>query len=157
MINKLEEGKKAPEFIGLDQFGNQRNLGEFAGKKLIIFFYPKDNTPTCTTQSCNMRDNYDVLRQKGFEVLGVSGDSQKKHQNFINKHNLPYDLIADTDLSMIKSFGVWGEKNTFGKTYDGIHRTTFVIDEETKVIKRIDKVKSKDHAKQIIEELNNIK
>jgi thioredoxin-dependent peroxiredoxin len=157
MINKLEEGKKAPDFIGLDQFGKQRNLGEFAGKKLIIFFYPKDNTPTCTAESCNMRDNYDVLRQKGFEVLGVSGDSQKKHQNFINKHNLPYDLIADTDLSLIKSFGVWGEKNTFGKTYDGIHRTTFIIDKQAKVMKRIDKVKSKDHANQIIEELNNIK
>jgi thioredoxin-dependent peroxiredoxin len=157
MIKKLEEGKKAPEFMGLDQFGKQRSLKDYAGKKLIIFFYPQDNTPTCTVESCNLRDNYDVLREKGFEVLGISGDSQKKHQNFITKLNLPYDLIADTDLSIIKSFGVWGEKNTFGKTYDGIHRTTFVIDEAGNVIRRIDKVKSKDHTNQIIEELNNIK
>ena len=152
-MNKLEVGKPAPKSLGLDQNGKEIKLEQYAGKKLIVYFYPHDNTPTCTTQSCNLRDNYDSLKMEGYEVIGVSADSAKKHQNFIKKFNLPFDLIADTEHKLLKSFGVWGEKTTFGKTYEGIHRTTFVIDEKGTVVNRIDKVKAKDHAQQIMAEL----
>lgn len=150
---KILEGQSAPNFTGFNQNNQRVTLSSFSGKKLVVFFYPKDNTPTCTVEVCNLRDNYEDLKRAGFELLGVSADSQKKHQNFINKFNLPFDLIADVDREMIDSFGVWGEKKSFGKTYDGIHRTTFVIDKNGKIIKRIDDVKSKDHAQQILDEL----
>ncbi|MEZ4720721.1 MAG: thioredoxin-dependent thiol peroxidase [Flavobacteriales bacterium] len=153
-MKKAEEGKAAPKFVGKDQNGKDVSLESYKGKKLIVYFYPQDNTPTCTVESCNLRDNYKELKKKGFEVIGISADSMKKHQNFIRKFDLPFDLIADTELEIIKSFGVWGEKTTFGKTYDGIHRTTFIIDEDGRVIKRIDDVKSKEHAQQILDELN---
>lgn len=157
-MKKAEEGKLAPTFVGFDQNEKRIDLNALLGQKTILFFYPQDNTPTCTVESCNLRDNYSKLKKMGFRVIGISADSVKKHQNFIQKFDLPFDLIADTNLEMIKSFGVWGEKTTFGKTYDGIHRTTFVLDEKGIIIKRIDNVQSKDHTQQIINELNlNVK
>jgi thioredoxin-dependent peroxiredoxin len=148
---KINVGEKAPMFTGLNQNGQTTSLESFRGKKLILFFYPQDNTPTCTVEACNLRDHYMELKSAGYELLGVSADSQKKHQNFIKKFNLPFDLIADTEREIINAFGVWGEKKTFGKTYDGIHRTTYVIGESGKIINRIDGVKSKNHAQQILD------
>ena len=153
-MKKITEGQKAPNFKGLDQNGKTISLEQFKGKKVILYFYPHDNTPTCTTESCNLRDHYRALRKKGFEVIGVSADSARKHKNFIKKFDLPFDLIADIDHDLIRLFGVWGEKTTFGRTYNGIHRTTFVIDETGRVLKRIDDVKSRKHAQQILTELN---
>lgn len=150
MITHLKEGDKAPSFEGLDQNGNTIKSSDYNGKKVVLYFYPKDNTPTCTVESCNLRDNETLLRSKGFEVIGVSPDSQKKHQNFINKHSLPFPLIADTELEVIKAYGVWGHKKFMGREYDGLHRTTFVIGNG--VIERVfKKVKSKTHAEQILE------
>lgn len=153
-MKKIEEGHAAPNFSGKTQSGREVSLADFKGKKLIIFFYPQDNTPTCTTEACNLRDNYKLLKKQGFEVIGISADSERKHQNFIRKFHLPFDLIADTGRDIINAFGVWGKKTTFGITYNGILRTTFVIDESGKVIKRIDSVKAKSHAQQILEQLN---
>lgn len=153
-MNKAKEGKPAPDFVAKDQNGNEISLKSLRGNKVILFFYPQDNTPTCTVEACNLRDNQKKLEKEGFTVIGVSADSERKHQNFIKKFQLPFDLIADTDLEVIKSFGVWGEKTNFGKTYDGIHRTTFVIDEKGVIVKRIDNVKSKEHAQQILDELH---
>ncbi|MEM6722455.1 MAG: thioredoxin-dependent thiol peroxidase, partial [Bacteroidota bacterium] len=126
-MTQLKEGDKAPDFKGLDQDGKEISLAQFDGKKLILFFYPKDGTPTCTTEACNLRDNIGALKKAGFEVVGVSSDSQRKHQNFIKKHELPFPLIADQDLAVHHAFGVWGLKKFMGKEYDGTHRTTFVI------------------------------
>ena len=130
MITHLKEGDKAPNFEGLDQDGNTVKLSDYKGKKLVLYFYPKDNTPTCTVESCNLRDNETLLKSKGFEIIGVSPDSQKKHQNFIKKHSLPFPLIADTELEVIKAYGVWGRKKFMGREYDGLHRTTFVVGED---------------------------
>lgn len=152
-MKKVEEGKAAPNFTATIEDGSQISLKDLRGKKVILFFYPQDNTPTCTVEACNLRDNYKALKEKGFEVIGISADSERKHQNFIGKHELPYHLIADTDRKVIEAFGVWGEKKSFGKTYDGIHRTTYVIDENGVVEKRLDKVQSKQHAQQILEAL----
>lgn len=151
MITHLNEGDKAPNFEGLDQNGNTIKLSDYTGKKLVLYFYPKDNTPTCTVESCNLRDNETLLKSKGFEIIGVSPDSQKRHQNFINKHSLPFPLIADTELEVIKAYGVWGNKKFMGREYDGLHRTTFVIGESGVIERVFKKVKSKTHAEQILE------
>jgi peroxiredoxin Q/BCP len=150
---KIEEGQVAPNFSGKDQNGNKVSLSDFSGQKLVVYFYPKDDTPGCTAQACNLRDHHADLIKSGVKVLGVSADTEEKHQKFIAKYDLPFPLIADTDRAIIESFGVWGEKKFMGKVYDGIHRTTFIIDESGKVLKRIDKVKTKDHTAQILEAL----
>ena len=152
-MTHLQPGDKAPNFKGVDENGKAVALKDFKGKKLILFFYPKDNTPTCTVEACNLRDNYKELKKKGFAILGVSPDSEKKHQNFINKFDLPFPLLADTDLETIKAYDVWGPKKFMGKEFDGLHRTTFVISEKGKIEQVIRKVKSKDHAAQILEEM----
>ena len=149
-MTSLQEGQKAADFTALDENGNTVRLADFTGKKLVIFFYPKDNTPTCTVEACNLRDNYADLKSRGYEVLGVSPDSQKRHQNFIGKHELPYTLISDPDLTMINAYNVWGPKKFMGKEYDGLHRTTFIIDEKGYIERIIRKVKSKVHTEQIL-------
>ncbi len=148
---KLKEGQKAPDFKGTDENGNAVSLADFKGKKLILYFYPADNTPTCTVEACNLRDNFDTLKKEGYAILGVSPDSAKKHQNFIKKHNLPFPLLVDEDLTVIKAYGVWGMKKSFGKEYEGLLRTTFVINENGVIEKIFDKVESKRHADQILE------
>ena len=149
-MTTLKPGDKAPDFKGKDENGKEIKLADFKGNKLVIYFYPRDNTPGCTSQACNLRDNYDLLLSKGFKVLGVSADSEKSHQKFIEKNNLPFPLIADTEKEILKAFGVWGPKKFMGKTYDGIHRTTFVIDEKGVIEEVIEKVNTKDHTAQII-------
>ena len=153
-MNKIEEGQAAPNFTGKDQNGSAISLQDFKGDNVVIYFYPKDDTPGCTAQACNLRDNHSELLNKGIKVVGVSADSEEKHQKFIKKYDLPFPLIADTDKSIIQSFGVWGEKKFMGKVYDGIHRTTFILDKDGTVMKRIDKVKTTDHTNQIVEALN---
>ncbi len=152
-MTHLKAGDKAPKFSGVNENGEKVALKDFKGKKLILFFYPKDNTPTCTVEACNLRDNYSMLKKKGYALLGVSPDSQKKHQNFINKFDLPFPLLSDTELETTKAFNVWGPKKFMGKEFDGLHRTTFVIDEKGKIEQVITKVKSKDHAAQILEDV----
>jgi len=152
-MSKLKKGDQAPSLSGTNEKGESISLADFAGKKLILFFYPKDNTPTCTVESCNLRDNYAMLQTQGFEILGVSPDSAKKHQNFIAKHDLPFPLLVDEDLKTIKAYDVWGMKKSFGKEYEGLKRTTFVIDENGKIALVLTKVKSKEHTAQILEEL----
>ncbi|TVR39770.1 MAG: thioredoxin-dependent thiol peroxidase [Bacteroidia bacterium] len=149
-MTKLKPGDKAPEFKGIDQDGNPISLNDFKGKKLVLYFYPKDSTPGCTSQACNLRDNYDLLLEKGYKVVGVSADSEKSHKKFIEKHSLPFPLIADTEKEILKAFDVWGPKKFMGREFLGIHRTTFVIDEEGKIEEVIEKVKTKDHTSQII-------
>ena len=150
-MDTLKVGDKAPNFSALDEQGNTISLSDYKGKKLIVFFYPKANTPTCTVESCNLSDNYKMLTEKGYEVIGVSADSQKKQANFKKKFKFPYPLIADEDKEVINAFGVWGPKKFMGREFDGIHRITFVIDENGIIDKVIDKVKAKDHASQILE------
>lgn len=147
----MKVGDKVPEFKGLNEDGKEVSMTDFKGKKLIIFFYPKDDTPGCTAEACNLRDNYQTLKELGFEILGISADSGKKHGKFINKYKLPFSLIADTEKDIINSFNVWGEKKFMGRVFNGILRTTFVIDEEGIVQHIIDKVKTKTHSEQIIE------
>ncbi len=147
---ELKAGDKAPEFEAKIQNGNTIKLSDYKGKKVILYFYPKDNTPGCTAQSCNLRDNYEDLQAKGFVVLGVSGDSEKSHVKFIEKQSLPFDLIADTEKEVHNLFGTWGEKQMYGKKYMGTLRTTFVIDEEGVISEVISKVKTKDHTAQIM-------
>lgn len=149
-MTHLKEGDQAPDFSGPNQNGETVSLGDFKGQKLVIFFYPKDNTPTCTEEACNLRDNYGLLKKNGYAVVGVSADSQRKHQNFIKKFDLPFPLIADTEQTMLNAYGVWGEKQMFGKKYMGIFRTTFVVDEKGKIERVIGKVTAKDHAAQIL-------
>ena len=151
---QLKEGDLAPLIKAKDQNGKEITLETFKGKKVVLYFYPKDNTPGCTAEACNLRDNYDVLREKGFEIIGVSADSEKSHLNFIEKFQLPFDLISDVDKGVLKKYGAWGEKKMYGKTYEGILRTTFIISEEGKIEKIISKVKTKDHTQQILDELN---
>ena len=150
-MTTLQEGDKAPDFQGVDQDENTVQLSDFKGKKLILFFYPKDNTPGCTAEACNLRDNYDALREQGYELLGVSPDSVRKHQNFIKKHELPFPLLADTEKEVLNAYGVWGPKKFMGREYEGVHRTTFIIDEEGKIEKVFEKVKTKAHTEQIVE------
>jgi len=148
----LQVGDKAPEILGLNQDGREIKLSDFAGKKLVLYFYPKDNTPGCTAQACSLRDGYDDLLKAGYEVIGVSTDSATSHQKFIAKQNLPFQLIADTDKKLSEIFGTWGEKSLYGRKYMGTFRTTFLIDEKG-IITRIilpKEVKTKVHALQII-------
>ena len=149
-MTKLKEGEKAPDFKGIDQDGNSVSLNDFKGHKLVLYFYPKDSTPGCTSQACNLRDNYDSLLKNGYKVVGVSADSEKSHKKFIEKHELPFPLIADTEKEIIKAYDVWAPKKFMGKEFLGIVRTTFVIDEEGKIEEIIGKVKTKDHTNQII-------
>lgn len=149
----LEEGTIAPEFKGKNQNGQELSLSNYKGKKVILYFYPKDNTPGCTVESCNLRDNYNDLISKGFEVIGVSPDNEKSHTNFINKFDLPFNLIADTDKNILKTYGAWGLKKMYGKEYEGVLRSTYVIDEKGVILKVITKVATKDHSSQIIEAL----
>ena len=146
----LKVGDKAPSFKTVDQDNKEINSEDLKGKKIILYFYPKDNTPGCTAQGCNLRDNYEDLQKQGYVVLGVSGDSQKKHQNFAQKHEFPFSLLVDEELEIIKKYDVWKEKSMFGKKYMGIARTTFVIDENGVISEVIDKVDTKNHTEQIV-------
>jgi peroxiredoxin Q/BCP len=150
-MKTLQVGDRVPNFTVNNQDGEAISLSDYKGKKLIVFFYPKASTPGCTTEACNLRDNYKVLQEKGYELLGVSADSEKRQTNFRNKYEFPFPLLADEDKVVINAFGVWGEKKFMGKTYDGIHRKTFLVDENGVVARVIDKVKTKDHAAQILE------
>jgi peroxiredoxin Q/BCP len=147
---ELKEGDKAPGFSGKDQQGNKISLSDFKGSPVILYFYPEDDTPTCTIQACNLRDNYSLLRQKGFVVLGVSPDDEKSHQKFEKKFSLPFTLIADPDHKIIDKYGVWDQKQLYGRTYMGIHRTTFVIDEKGIIRKIYLRPKNKAHAEEIL-------
>ncbi|MXV37129.1 thioredoxin-dependent thiol peroxidase [Flavobacteriaceae bacterium Ap0902] len=150
-MNMLEKGDKIPDFQGIDQNGNPINYADFKGKKLVVFFYPKASTPGCTAEACNLNDNIEALSARGYQIIGVSADSVKRQKNFSDKYGFKYPLIADEDKKIINDFGVWGPKKTFGKEYEGIHRTTFLIDEDGVVEEVIKKVKTKDHANQILE------
>lgn len=150
-MTTLKVGDKAPKFEAKDQDGNTVKLSDYAGKKLILFFYPKASTPGCTAEACNLSDNYQTFVSKGYDILGVSADSAKRQSNFKNKYEFPYPLLADEDKAVIEAFGVWGPKKFMGKEYDGIHRTTFVIDENGVIENVISKVKTKAHAEQILE------
>jgi thioredoxin-dependent peroxiredoxin len=147
---KLKEGDKAPSFKGVTETGKAVSLTDYKGKKLVLYFYPKDSTPGCTAEACDLRDHYKMFQKQGFEILGVSPDSEASHQKFITKFELPFSLLADTDHSIAESFGAWGEKSMYGKKYMGILRTTFVIDEKGKIEKVIEKVDTKNHTHQII-------
>ena len=140
----------APNFNAEDQDGNQVKLSDFKGKKLVLFFYPKASTPGCTAQACNLRDNWNSFQEKGYAILGVSADNKKRQQNLKEKYSLPFPLLADEELSVINAYGVWGPKKFMGKEYDGIHRTTFIIDETGKIEEVIDKVNTKEHTTQIL-------
>lgn len=146
----LKEGDKAPAFIALDQNGNKVSLKHFKGKKLVLYFYPEDDTPTCTIQACNLRDNYTLLKQNGFEVVGVSPDEVVKHKKFEAKFNLPFTLLADTKHIILEKYGVWDQKLMFGNKYMGVLRTTFVIDEEGIIRNIFLRPKNKDHAAEIL-------
>ena len=150
-MNTLKQGDKVPDFTVNNQDGNPVSLQDYKGKKLIVFFYPKASTPGCTAEACNLTDNYVELQKQGFEILGVSADSEKRQTNFKNKYNFPFPLLADEDKEVINAFGVWGHKKFMGKEYDGIHRKTFLVNENGVVEHVIDKVKTKDHAAQILE------
>ena len=151
-MNTLKEGDKAFAFDALDQDGNRRTLADYAGNKLIVFFYPAASTPGCTAEACNLTDNYEALQRAGYEIVGVSADSASKQKKFQEKYSFPFPLLADTEKSVIQGFGVWGEKKFMGRTYDGIHRVTFVIDENGVIYRVIDQVKTKDHAAQILDQ-----
>ena len=153
-MKHLKVGDKAPDFAAKDQNGKNVSLVNYAGKRLVIYFYPKDNTPGCTIQACNIRDNFGALRAQGIEVLGVSADSEKRHQGFISKFSLPFDLIADEDHQLLNLYGVWGPKKFMGRTFDGIHRTTFVLDETHTIIGIVEKPKVKAHAAEILKIYN---
>ena len=149
----IQIGDKAPEVLGHDENGNEIRLSDFKGKKLVLYFYPKDMTSGCTAEACNLRDNIGALEAQGYAVLGASVDDAKSHQRFIAKHELPFHLIADTDKQLVEQFGVWGEKSMYGRKYFGTFRTTFIINEEG-IVERIigpKKIKTKDHARQILE------
>lgn len=146
----LEKGQTAPEFTGKDQDGNDVSLSDFRGKKVVLFFYPKDQTPGCTAQACNLRDNYEELQKNGYVVLGVSSDSQASHQKFIEKQQLPFTLLADEDKAIHEKYDVWKEKNMYGRKYMGTVRTTFVINEDGLIEEVISKVNTKDHTSQIL-------
>jgi len=147
----LKVGDKVPDFLSKDQDGTIIKLSDYLGKKLIVFFYPRANTPGCTAEACNLRDNYTELKAKGYELLGVSEDSSKKQSNFKNKYDLPFPLLADEDHTVIDTFGVWGPKKFMGREFDGLLRTTFIIDENGVVERVIEKVKTKNHAAQLLD------
>jgi peroxiredoxin Q/BCP len=149
-MTTLKKGDKAPAFSVKNQEGKLVQLDDFKGKKVVLFFYPKASTPGCTMEACNLRDNYETFKSKGYEIIGVSADSEKRQLNFSTKQELPYSLLADVDKQVINAYGVWGPKKFMGREYDGIHRTTFVIDENGIIEEVITKVKTKDHAAQIL-------
>ena len=149
-MSKLKIGDKAPQFSVKDQDGNNIKLLDYKGKKVVLFFYPKASTPGCTAEACNLRDNWEHFKAKGYQILGASADSEKKQQNFKDKYELPFPLLADEDKEVINAYGVWGPKKFMGKEYDGINRTTFIIDENGMIEDIIEKVKTKDHAAQIL-------
>ncbi|MGJ8665916.1 MAG: thioredoxin-dependent thiol peroxidase [Patiriisocius sp.] len=150
-MNTLKAGDAVPNFTVNDQDGNPISLSDYKGKKLVVFFYPKASTPGCTAEACNLRDNYTELQKQGYSILGVSADSEKRQYNFRNKYEFPFPLLADEEKEVINAFGVWGNKKFMGKEYDGIHRKTFLVDGNGVVERVIDKVKTKDHAAQILE------
>lgn len=150
---KVED--KAPDFNVVNQDGEMVKLSDFKGRKVILYFYPKADTPGCTAESCNLRDNYDDLLNKGYKIIGVSPDTQEKQKKFTEKYNLPFSLLADVDKEVIKAYGAWGIKKMYGKEYEDLLRTTYVIDEEGKIEQVFTKVKTKDHAAQILEAMNN--
>lgn len=150
-MTHLKVGDSAPDFSGTLATGESVSLADYAGKKLVLYFYPKDDTPGCTVEACNLRDNYSELRAQGYEILGVSPDPAVKHQKFISKYELPFDLLADEDKSTLEAYGAWGPKKFMGRSYIGVHRFTFVIDEEGKIAAVITKVKTKDHTAQILD------
>lgn len=154
-MQTLSEGKKAPAFKGVDQDGNAISLADFKGQKLILYFYPQDNTPTCTEQACNLRDNHALLKKEGYAVVGVSPDDVIKHKKFETKFKLPFTLIADTGNKIISKYGVWAEKQMFGNKYMGVVRTTFVIDEKGYIRKIIQRPKVKQHAAEILEAMKD--
>jgi peroxiredoxin Q/BCP len=156
MPTELTEGVPAPAFKGVDQDGKEVSLENFRGKKLVLYFYPEDDTPTCTIQACNLRDNYGLLKKKGFEVVGISPDDSKKHKKFEKKFKLPFTLIADTSHEILEQYGVWGEKQLFGHHYMGVHRTTFLIDENGIIRKIFLRPKNKAHAEEIVEAWKNL-
>jgi len=149
-MTELKVGDEAPKFISKDENGNEIKLSDYKGKKLVLFFYPKASTPGCTAEACNLSDNYDRFKSLGYDIIGVSADSPKRQLNFKNKYSFPYSLIADEDKTVIESYGVWGPKKFMGREYDGIHRTTFVIDENGIIEDVIFKVKTKEHTNQIL-------
>lgn len=149
-MKTLKVGDKVPDFSVNDQDGNEVQLADYRGKKLVVFFYPKASTPGCTAEACNLRDNYSALQAEGYHLLGVSADSEKRQANFKNKYEFPFPLLADEEKKVISAFGVWGPKKFMGKEYDGIHRMTFVVNEDGVVSKVIEKVKTKDHAAQLL-------
>jgi len=149
-MTTLKAGNKAPEFSAKDQDGNAVKLSDYKGKKLVLFFYPKASTPGCTAEACNLRDNWEQFQNKGYGIVGVSADNEKRQQNFKNKYELPFPLLADEDKEVINAYGVWGPKKFMGKEYDGINRATFIIDENGIIEEVIEKVKTKEHASQIL-------
>lgn len=151
IMEKLKVGDPAPAFEATDQDGNRRTLADFAGRKLILYFYPKDNTPGCTAEACSLRDGRDELRAMGFEIVGVSPDSEKSHRGFVEKQSLNFTLLSDPDHTIAEAYGTWGEKKFMGRIGLGILRTTFVIDEKGRIEKIFDKVRTKDHFEQIVE------
>jgi peroxiredoxin Q/BCP len=146
---QLKEGMKAPSFEGIDQNGNMVSSADFAEKKLVLYFYPKDDTPGCTAEACDLRDNYKMFLQNGFAVVGVSGDSEKSHKKFSDKYSLPFPIIADTERKILEDYGVWTKKSLYGRTFLGVARTTFIIDEKGIIEKIITKVNTKAHSDQI--------
>lgn len=157
MATQLKEGDKAPPFTGSDQDGNKISLSDFKGQKLVLFFYPEDDTPTCTVQNCNLRDNYALLRKNGFQVIGVSPDDEQSHRKFREKFKLPFTLLSDPQHKIIDKYGVWGEKNLYGRKYMGLHRTTFVINEKGSISKIFLRPKNKAHAEEIIKTSQEVK
>jgi len=151
---QLNEGMKAPGFEGIDQNGKSLKLSDFSGKKVVLYFYPKDNTPGCTAEACNLRDNWDSFLNKGFVIIGVSPDNEKSHKGFAGKYSLPFSLIADTSKKILNDYGVWGEKKMYGKSYMGVIRTTFIIDEKGVIEKIITKVDTGSHTEQIFDIYN---
>ncbi len=152
-MSKLKAGDKAPTFEGVNQDGKKISLSDFKGKKLILYFYPKDDTPGCTAESCNLNENYEMWLRKGYEVIGVSPDSEKSHLKFSDKFGLKFNLVADTNHEILEAYGAWGEKSMYGKTYMGVIRTTFVIDEKGIIEAVFEKVDTKNHTNQIIDTL----
>ena len=150
-MNTLKVGDKVPSFTVNDHLGNLQSLEQYKGSKVVVFFYPKANTPGCTAEACDLRDHYAELTKAGYILLGVSADTEKAQKNFVDKFDFPFPLLADTEKEVIKAFGVWGLKKFMGKEYDGIHRMTFVIDEKGNIERVIDKVKTKEHAAQILD------
>jgi peroxiredoxin Q/BCP len=155
VMKKLLEGNKIPNISLPDKDGQLISLNSFLGKKLIIFFYPKDMTPGCTAEACNLRDNYSLLKKEGFEIIGISTDNEKSHTKFAEKYNLPFTLLADNKKEAVSEFGVWGEKKFLGKTYNGTFRTTFVVSEKGVILNRIEKVDTKNHTEQILKLICN--